>query len=296
LVGQGSLLYCETKVIGQDSYLVLRYFDTSGDQLKELDEKQILMNVNYYYFKLYGVLQNQGKLIFSVFNPPNDDFPSFYYQYIKINFKGDILSTIDLNNLNTTLIKDWYSEDENIYGIELIQDDENNIPLKTGLSFVRYYGSFQRDILKTYEFKDSTRLGYPYLFIDIPNTNDVISIWSEAALHINQSGSLSYDNGAFTKSIMRTDKSIFEFPISNAIEIDSDENELLIYPNPVDDILYIQCRVDKYNLKITNINGQTIKVCDDCSWIEMSDVLPGSYFIQITTDEGKVNSILFIKI
>lgn len=81
----------------------------------------------------------------------------------------------------------------------------------------------------------------------------------------------------------------------NSIELD---NDVKIYPNPVDDLLYIDSESTINEIRIFDISGKeifnkTINYLTNTS-IDLSSLISGTYFLQIYTDKG-VNKHSFIK-
>lgn len=75
-------------------------------------------------------------------------------------------------------------------------------------------------------------------------------------------------------------------------------NNISIYPNPVDDLVYIQLRQTKINtIKITSILGAQIdaNLNKSNNTIDVSQLKAGTYFLSITTDSEKVFVKRFIK-
>jgi hypothetical protein len=77
-------------------------------------------------------------------------------------------------------------------------------------------------------------------------------------------------------------------------------NQLLVYPNPTSDNLFLSMDVNKFNnlnIRIFNLFGQTIKSTTLSSMdesIDVSNLKNGVYFIQLTLNE-KTYTTKFIK-
>lgn len=71
-----------------------------------------------------------------------------------------------------------------------------------------------------------------------------------------------------------------------------------IHPNPVKDKLYIKSIENVKTIEILNESGKIIKNLSSVKnsmYYDVSDIKPGLYFIQLTTNNGSVGSIKFIK-
>jgi hypothetical protein len=72
-------------------------------------------------------------------------------------------------------------------------------------------------------------------------------------------------------------------------------DEFALYPNPANNILNIQSKVDAkiHSIDIYNTLGQLVMAMTDTknvSKIDVSDLASGNYFIKVTSDKGSSNT------
>lgn len=87
---------------------------------------------------------------------------------------------------------------------------------------------------------------------------------------------------------------ITELPGDDPACITATSDQLLmdikLFPNPVNDILQIQSEQIIYSIEIIDVQGQTlindVSFDNESSSLDMSDLLPGIYFVHIKTNEG----------
>lgn len=71
-----------------------------------------------------------------------------------------------------------------------------------------------------------------------------------------------------------------------------------IYPNPANDILYINSPV-QVNVRINSIEGRSILYCENAKIIDINNLVPGIYWLHITDDKGllfKVEKVVIEKL
>jgi hypothetical protein len=70
-------------------------------------------------------------------------------------------------------------------------------------------------------------------------------------------------------------------------------HQISLYPNPVEDVLFIEYQKQIENFKIYTLQGQIVFEGTTKS-VDVSQLKIGLYFIQITVD-GKTTTLKFIK-
>lgn len=68
--------------------------------------------------------------------------------------------------------------------------------------------------------------------------------------------------------------------------ITQDEN-IIIYPNPASDFINVKSKDKNYNLKIYNSNGALVKVVDKINKVDISNLSSGIYLIEVTTQNKR---------
>ena len=89
--------------------------------------------------------------------------------------------------------------------------------------------------------------------------------------------------------ICRTISSVSERTPSPKIATKNIENNvenLLVYPNPVKDVVKVKSSDKILSIEILNTQGQVISSSQDSNSVELSNVAKGMYLLRITTDEG----------
>jgi hypothetical protein len=84
-----------------------------------------------------------------------------------------------------------------------------------------------------------------------------------------------------------------EIEIDDASIIESEEGQILMYPNPITENLniYVENHEDYNTIKIVNMNGQTVynnEITNSVSSINTSEFSTGVYFVQIISELGVV--------
>lgn len=81
-----------------------------------------------------------------------------------------------------------------------------------------------------------------------------------------------------------------QFSYSNVVSVNYYQDDVTIYPNPVQDILHLRALDEEsevLNLSIFDLNGKAIQSFKfPGNQVELSDVVSGSYLVEITTDTG----------
>jgi len=75
------------------------------------------------------------------------------------------------------------------------------------------------------------------------------------------------------------------------IKNEQNNNDLIIYPNPVSDQLSINNKLTIYKISITDVSGRLVMtIKENISVINVTNLPSGVYFIKIDTDIGSVTS------
>ena len=83
---------------------------------------------------------------------------------------------------------------------------------------------------------------------------------------------------------------IIHFNFSKSLTKIDDLPSVSIYPNPTNDKIYIETTSKIESLKLSDIEGKEIKNIElnvNSSEIDLSDLINGVYFLQITIDSNK---------
>ncbi len=137
--------------------------------------------------------------------------------------------------------------------------------------------------------------GVNYQWIDCANSNAVISSETNQSYTPSISGNFAVivtGNGC-------SDTSSCTNVIITGIPDNSETSSLLIYPNPINNVVYVKYKSSETNstfeLTINNILGQAVYTSSVPSFqgeyaktIDLSKVKPGDYFMQIATDKKKI--------
>jgi len=94
---------------------------------------------------------------------------------------------------------------------------------------------------------------------------------------------------------------MYDVNLASAQDIISPKSKFKIYPNPADKVLTVQFE-DEYDcclLEITDVFGQVIKTKKLrgkklAHSIDISELVPGNYFVGIVTDKKSYNAIRFM--
>ncbi|MCB9251151.1 MAG: S8 family serine peptidase [Flavobacteriales bacterium] len=91
--------------------------------------------------------------------------------------------------------------------------------------------------------------------------------------------------------ILRADSLILNF-----LKISSPKQETFsIYPNPVEDILYLDLTTGIDKIKLLDLHGKVLKVLNPINRIDCSFLKPGCYFLEIEYKGNKRSSFRFLK-
>src|SRR5690606_9503337 len=75
--------------------------------------------------------------------------------------------------------------------------------------------------------------------------------------------------------------------ITNLGITDQEEDKWVVYPNPVNDRLFIDANVAISSVHLTALNGQQIQVeMNADNSIDVRELAPGVYFVNLSTEEG----------
>ena len=96
----------------------------------------------------------------------------------------------------------------------------------------------------------------------------------------------SYSNGSVHSSFKL--QWTYKGPTGTSSAIDLAYNSILIYPNPIKEVLLIKNADLKIeNVEIYNMNGQKVLSTTNTS-INVSQLLPGNYYVKIKTDKTEL--------
>jgi|GEM_PF-6095430 len=83
---------------------------------------------------------------------------------------------------------------------------------------------------------------------------------------------------------------------TNSIETQIIKKEVKVYPNPVDNFLYIENEVNKYKLiEIYDLSGKLMISKKYYNPIDVSDLIAGSFILKLIEDENNFDSVKFTK-
>jgi len=83
--------------------------------------------------------------------------------------------------------------------------------------------------------------------------------------------------------------------VLSSADIAVNKNNISVYPNPVSDILYIKSKKNIKNVEIFDNTGRKVNVFPDKDKMNVKNLIPGVYIINIETNEGKTTQKLIKK-
>jgi len=88
------------------------------------------------------------------------------------------------------------------------------------------------------------------------------------------------------------------FDLTTSIDHSEKGNPAMLYPNPVEDILHIYSSDRIKSITINNIQGNTLLRLDEIEkdQLNVSQLIPGLYFIRFEYDNGYISSDRFLKL
>jgi len=69
---------------------------------------------------------------------------------------------------------------------------------------------------------------------------------------------------------------------ATGILTDEPVTEMLLYPNPTEGIIYLSGVSRAIDLKVFDVNGKEVEHARDENSIDLSPLVPGLYFVQLT--------------
>jgi len=110
----------------------------------------------------------------------------------------------------------------------------------------------------------------------------------------NLVGIVSQFQGVY--QILPRDISDFKDYTSTKYQLNSDIGNVLVFPNPANDILNIQCEKTICSLKITNLSGQVVLFQkQDQKQIQIQNLTSGVYILEATFENGTITRTKFCK-
>lgn len=110
----------------------------------------------------------------------------------------------------------------------------------------------------------------------------------------NLVGIVSQFQGVY--QILPRDISDFKEYTSTKYQLNSDIGNVLVFPNPANDILNIQCEKAICSLKITNLSGQVVLFQkQDQKQIQIQNLTSGVYILEATFENGTITRTKFCK-
>lgn len=111
--------------------------------------------------------------------------------------------------------------------------------------------------------------------------------------------SILVDGGTYSVTVTDTNGCIgtatIDLPLGWTENVD---NQWMIYPNPVEEILYVNTELFFYQYKILSLEGSIIRrgsITNESGSIEMGDLPTGHYFLQLQNHE-KLKTLSFVKL
>jgi len=83
---------------------------------------------------------------------------------------------------------------------------------------------------------------------------------------------------------------------SGEVAINETEKAIInVYPNPVDDVLFINTDADNYKVAIYDMRGTMIAEYQNATEIDMSSIMNGLYFVKVITNNNQIAVIKIIR-
>ena len=70
---------------------------------------------------------------------------------------------------------------------------------------------------------------------------------------------------------------------------------MVVYPNPVQDKLYLEIKGENFDYQILNFQGQQMVQGSYRNYIDVSLLPPGIYFLQLQQEDDLYQAIKFVK-
>lgn len=227
--------------------------------------------------EITGIVNPQATLNFNVDNGTYNNYPTTYGPAQNDNAKGTFTSSVANGLFSGTL-----ATQADAYGTLIIgsQTYSNVLRVKYTQNF-NLYASF--DITYANPIGTATNTAYAYYdashrYALLSSTNGNISV---PLLGINQSTSSAQAlAGAF-------------LAVNNAVK----KQNLMVYPNPAQDFIGFKGDAENFSTaKIYSLDGKLIKTSEIKSGnIQISDLPPSSYFIEVSGKNSEKQNTKFIK-
>lgn len=121
---------------------------------------------------------------------------------------------------------------------------------------------------------DTVKVFVPYVGVE-HKVNPLLLTSSGGKMFLTSNGSI----------YTREDKDVVDGIFSN---VNEDESKIKLYPNPVNDIVYLESDIDIAELNVLSIDGKVVLSGFGEEKLDVSNLLPGVYTISIQTSTGKV--------
>ena len=228
-----------------------------------------------------------------------------------VNLSNNQLTTLDVNNQPNLL--DLNIEGNNLQNLSLVQntqleylsisDELNALDLSQNstLAVVYVAGNPTNSNLTELDLSNNPAL----IEVDVYSTQNLSSINiangnNAAILYAGFLGNpnlscIQIDAGFTPPSDIWFKDDTASYTDNCNLSIDSQlANEIIIYPNPVSDVLKVNSNTIK-TIEVINLKGQLLKQFKDTSSIDVSDLQKGTYFLHVTSDSGLTTVEKFIK-
>lgn len=155
----------------------------------------------------------------------------------------------------------------------------------------------------------------------LPDPNFIINEIDQQTIELQYTGSSTYNtihwdfgNGDYTTQenpvytyveggdfvvtvTVENDCGYAQYSMQQTLHIEDYDFELIkVYPNPAEDYLYFDNKIEEYHYTITNIIGQKLKEgYSNTSSLYIGDLLEQVYMLNITTQSGKTHGFKFVK-
>ena len=231
------------------------------------DSMPNLKNINLSQAAIVTYTGSEGTYYDSVLTYPANEIPqySFYNKRDSINIVNKILTSIILPDELTSI--DYFA----FYGCSGL----NNVTLPEKLTSI----------------KDSA-------FAKCVNLKKIINL-NPTPIVINKNVFFHVDTNACSLEVPKESledykkadvwKSFLVKAVVGTEEIQAIANEIILYPNPVKDMVYIRCTSDIQQITIYDISGKMLKqIANPNSFVEVNDLSNGIYLIKVKTSDGEV--------
>lgn len=226
---------------------------------------------------------------------------------------GNIAEFTDqpLPDIDTTLFKTWYLHymSYDLGGGDIISDYDPPIAptltINPDMSFTGF-GSCN-EFSGSFDYTEFLNNGLVLMPKDFQATNDSCEFHNDFEDYYFSQFEYNYPIYFEVGEIPNTGESYFSFevmagfffefasyPVLSTPNIE--KSTFSIYPNPVNDILFLKSTENSFSVSITGINGRIVisEKSNNSNIIDVSELNPGMYFIRIESSSGNITK-KFIK-